>query len=99
MVRLATAALILAPVAVAVHRLILLEQTTGGIISLRPAHTLRYFIWVFIFELCSRLVGLLQVGLAPLLTNVLAVARLTIALAWISTARNLPNSVAANRFI
>jgi len=43
--------LILAPVAVAVHRFILLGERTPGIISLRPSYTRRFALWLWGFSL------------------------------------------------
>ena len=43
--------LILAPVAVAVHRFILLGEHTPGIISLRPSYTRRFALWLCAFSL------------------------------------------------
>jgi hypothetical protein len=56
--------LIVAPVAVAVHRFILLGERTSGIISLRPSYTRRFALWLLLFTLVGFGIVLFGSGLA-----------------------------------
>ena len=45
---------IAAPLAVAMHRLVLLDQVTLGVISLGPRHTRLFFVWMTVLQLAYR---------------------------------------------
>jgi hypothetical protein len=50
-------AAIQAPLAVAMHRLILLGETTRGIISLKSRYSWRFFLWLYVIVLISTLLS------------------------------------------
>ncbi|HWY61543.1 MAG TPA: hypothetical protein VNW15_06555 [Rhizomicrobium sp.] len=56
--------LILAPVAVAVHRFVLLGERTPGIISLRPSYTRRFALWLCAISLAFFAVAALGAALS-----------------------------------
>jgi hypothetical protein len=68
-----------APVAVAVHRFILLGETTGGIISLRPMHTRYFLAWLILIHMFVSLPLVFQVTLPRGFAAFAMVALVTVA--------------------
>jgi hypothetical protein len=75
-------AVVQAPVAVAVHRLILRRETSNGIVSLRPVRTRHFIAWLVLFGLCANFLSMLRVLIRPLGLATLTTLPLAIFLAF-----------------
>jgi hypothetical protein len=58
-------AIVFAPLAVAIHRLILLDDVTTGFISLRPARTRRFILWLVLVQLILMVPSFLRPSAQP----------------------------------
>lgn len=82
-----------APVAVAVHRFILLDESTPGLLSYAPHHTRAFFLWLFALQVAAEIlnaIGTAQILLRLVTLVVIVIASVNLAMIFPAIATDVP---------